>query len=340
MGTVSIEQSVGFGGRNKPIDVAVIQCLLKAYFTEIPAPVKGRSSRVITPSIAVDGECTTSLVDLIKDVQSDDMGAKHPDGRIDPHGKTLQTITSALNCTAGDAKTILFGPAPTNTDLLPKVDAGRFRKLFPRQVGEGLTISKGEDLLGFFGFLQKDTAINDIRWAAYMLATAYAETEFSFLPVEEKGKGASQLYGREEEVTDVQGYRGPKNATYKNRYYGRGYCQLTGPQLSVSPDENNYRKIGNALGLGDELYINPAKALDKKTAYNIISYGMRHGTFTDGIHKLSDHINGKKCDYKNARRIINGLDRYDEIARYAEQIELLLRLCASSALTAPMTCFR
>ena len=160
MGAVTIEQSVGFGGRNKPIDVAIIQRLLKAYFTEVATPVKGRSSRVITPSIAVDGECTTGLVDLIKDVQSDDMGVKHPDGRIDPYGKTLQTITSALHCTAGDAKTILFGPAPGNTDILPKVDAGRFRKLFPRQIGEGLTITKGEDLLGFFGFLQKDTAIN------------------------------------------------------------------------------------------------------------------------------------------------------------------------------------
>ena len=90
--------------------------------------------------------------------------------------------------------------------------------------------------------------------------------------------------------------------------------------------------------MGDELYINPAKALDKKIAYDIMSYGMRNGTFTG--HKLSDHINGKKCDYENARRIINGLDRYDEIARYAGQIELLLRLCAGSALTAPMTCFR
>ncbi len=331
MGAVNIEQSVGFGGRNKPIDVAVIQCLLRAYFTEVATPVKGRSSRVITPSIAVSGECTTGLVDLIKDVQSDDMGVKHPDGRIDPYGKTLQTIASDLHCTGGDAKTILFGPAPGNTDILPQVDAGRFRKLFPRQIGEGLTITKGEDLLGFFGFLQKDATIEDIRWAAYMLATAYAETEFSFLPAEETGKGAGSRYSTEEEVADVQGYRGTKNATYKNRYYGRGYCQLTWLE--------NYRKLGKALGFGDEFYINPDRVLDKKIAYDIMSYGMRHGAFTG--KKLSDHINGKKCDYKNAREIINGRrDRDDEIADYAEQIEMLLRLCAGCALTAPTACFR
>ena len=112
MGAVNIEQSVGFGGRNKPIDVAIIQRLLKAYFTEVATPVKGRSSRVITPSIAVNGECTTGLVDLIKDVQSDDMGVKHPDGRIDPYGKTLQTITSALHCTAEMPRQSCLGQRP------------------------------------------------------------------------------------------------------------------------------------------------------------------------------------------------------------------------------------
>ena len=55
---------------------------------------------------------------------------------------------------------------------------------------------------------------------------------------------------------------------------------------------------------------------------------MREGIFTDGVHKLRDHISGKKCDYLNARRIVNGLDHCDDIANYAEQIELLLRLCA------------
>ena len=132
-------------------------------------------------------------------------------------------------------------------------------------------------------------------------------------------------------MTDAQGYRGTKNATYKNRYYGRGYCQLTWME--------NYRKLGKALGFGDEFYISPDRVLDKKIAYDIMSYGMRRGAFTG--KKLSDHINGKKCDYKDAREIINGRhDRDDEIADYAEQIEMLLRLCAGCALTAPTTCFR
>ncbi|MBI5894519.1 MAG: hypothetical protein HZB24_00385 [Desulfobacterales bacterium] len=66
---VTIEGSVGLAGRNYPIDVAVVQKLLIDYFTQI-IPVKRRSSRVITPTIAIDGECNQALIDLIKEVQT------------------------------------------------------------------------------------------------------------------------------------------------------------------------------------------------------------------------------------------------------------------------------
>ena len=115
--------------------------LLKAYFTETAEPVKGRSSRVVTPSIEIDGEYSSTLVDLIKDVQSGSMGMKRPDGRIDPYGMTIQTITSSLRCTGSDAKTILFGPVPGNEGILRKGDSARFRKLFGKQLG--LTVTKG-----------------------------------------------------------------------------------------------------------------------------------------------------------------------------------------------------
>lgn len=56
---------------------------------------------------------------------------------------------------------------------------------------------------------------------------------------------------------------------------------------------------------------------------------MRHVMFTG--HKLGSYINGKKCDYKGARQIINGDDCDDEIADKAKKIEILLRLCAASS---------
>ncbi len=294
-----------------------MQYLLKEHFTKI-IPVKGRSCCVQTPSLKIDGECSPDLICLIKDFQIESVGAKHPDGRVDPHGRTFQKLTSAPKYTGARPKTILFGPSPANTGILAKVDPKRFRRLF----GQQLPLPKGEDLLGFFGFLQQDKNIDDIRWAAYMLATAFHETDSTFLPVDEKGKGAGHPYGDVIEVTDVQGYRGVKNAKYKNVYYGRGYCQIT--------FKGNYQTMSKALSLGDELYINPAKVLEKKISYDIMSNGMRHGKFT--TLKLSNYINDKKCDYKNARKIINGTDHDTDIAGYAADIEVLLRLCAGTVL--------
>ena len=105
---------------------------------------------------------------------------------------------------------------------------------------------------------------------------------------------------------------------YTNTYYGRGYVQLTW--------DYNYRDIGAALGMGEDLLIHPEKALDPDIAYKIMSYGMRKGSFTG--KKLSDYIHDTICDYKNARRIINGLDQWALIKGYAEKLEAMLRASA------------
>jgi len=51
--------------------------------------------------------------------------------------------------------------------------------------------------------------------------------------------------------------------------------------------------------------------------------GMRAGLFTG--KKLADYINAQGCDYRNARKIINALDRADLIAGYAKTLEGILR---------------
>jgi hypothetical protein len=58
-------------------------------------------------------------------------------------------------------------------------------------------------------------------------------------------------------------------------------------------------------------------------SYRIMSFGMRNGKFTG--KKLSDYINGDKCDYKNARRIINPDKNGDLIKGYAETLEKIMR---------------
>jgi hypothetical protein len=160
----------------------------------------------------------------------------------------------------------------------------------PRQA-DGLN-----DLLREMG---ADTAIHDIRWFAYMMATAYHETAHTFQPVEEIGKGRGRPYG----IPD------PKTGQI---YYGRGLVQLTW--------KRNYQKFTDLLGL--DLVDHPALALVPATAYKIMSLGMTEGLFTS--KKLADYLNDEKSDYVDARRTINGLDRAHLIAGYAEKFQQVL----------------
>lgn len=97
--------------------------------------------------------------------------------------------------------------------------------------------------------------------------------------------------------------------TVKNVYYGRGYLQLTWA--------DNYKKLGQELGLGEDLYIHPDMALRHDIAYKILSHGMRKGSFSNG-NFLSRYINGTQKDFVGARRIINGTDHQHKIANLAE----------------------
>lgn len=146
--------------------------------------------------------------------------------------------------------------------------------------------------------IENDISITDIRHFAYMLATAKHETWHTFKPIEEKGKGAGKPYG-----VLIDGHA----------YYGRGDVQLTWIY--------NYRKFAKLLGV--DLVGKPELALDPGIAYSVMSVGMRAGLFTG--KKLSDYINDTRCDYVNARRIINGLDQADAIADIAVKFETILK---------------
>jgi hypothetical protein len=186
---LSLEGSVGLCGRNNPIDVAVVQRLLISYFKQ-SNKVKDRPAAKISPFFRIDAECTQDLIDLVKKFQAEAIGMKYPDGRVDPLGKTFKQITSKIKSILTSVKEFLFGPAPVHTGVLTKVNPEKFRKFFIKQTGLGLTTTNGEDLLGFFKFLQNDPDIQDIRWAAYILATVHHETTFSFkVNKREDGKG-------------------------------------------------------------------------------------------------------------------------------------------------------
>ena len=130
---------------------------------------------------------------------------------------------------------------------------------------------------------------------AYLLATAFHETDRTMQPIREYGRGKSRPYG-------VPGRNGGQVP------YGRGYVQLTW--------DSNYERADSRLALNGALIANYDLALRPDIAAAILVRGSAEGWFTG--RKLSDFLPGA---YPAARRIINGLDRADLIAGHARAFE-------------------
>lgn len=146
-----------------------------------------------------------------------------------------------------------------------------------------------------------------IGWIAYGLATAWHEARFR--SVHEKG-GVTYLskYEGRADLGNTQKGDGVKFA-------GRGPTQLTG--------RRNYTKAGEYLGV--DLVNNPDLALDPEIGAKILIWGMETGAFTG--KSLSTYVsdNGSVSEWINARRIINGTDKAQLIAGYAEKFKNALQ---------------
>lgn len=135
-----------------------------------------------------------------------------------------------------------------------------------------------------------------LKQAAYVLATAYWETNKTFEPVRE-----AYYLGKK-----AEGYR--KKLRYYP-YYGRGFVQLTW--------ERNYALAGKVLK--KDFVSNPDAVMEPNDAAEILVVGSKEGWFTG--KKLGDYITATNADYINARRVINGTDKASDIALLANQFE-------------------
>lgn len=145
----------------------------------------------------------------------------------------------------------------------------------------------------------------DLRWLAYMLATAYHETASTMQPIEEYGKGKGRPYGKKLKMSGVA-YALPNKI-----YFGRGLVQLTWFE--------NYQLMGRLLNI--PLLENPELALQPNVSVKIMFEGMLRGSssFGDFTGKcLEQYFNATEEDWINARRIINGRDKASLISKYAK----------------------
>ncbi|WP_424967347.1 glycoside hydrolase family 19 protein [Dinoroseobacter sp. S375] len=130
-----------------------------------------------------------------------------------------------------------------------------------------------------------------LEQAAYILGTIYWETNKTMKPVRE-AYWLSEDWRRD-------------NLRYYP-WYGRGHIQLTW--------ETNYKRMGERLGV--DLTTDPDAAMASGVSVSIAVIGCMEGAFTGKA--IPDYINDTKTDYRNARRVVNGMDKADTIAGLAE----------------------
>jgi len=145
---------------------------------------------------------------------------------------------------------------------------------------------------------------------AYMLATAWHETNFTMQPVRE-AYWLSEDWRR-------------RNLRYYP-HYGRGYVQLTWPE--------NYEKADRELKLGGALVADLDIAMQPEIAAKVMRRGMDAGWFAADKngkrYSLARMLPAKggatEDEYAAARRIINGLDAARAIAKLAVTFEKALK---------------
>jgi putative chitinase len=160
----------------------------------------------------------------------------------------------------------------------------------------------------------KDLGVSDKNQSAYILGTAYHETN-KFTRNEE------QWYDPNLPWLDTQckyfnykynGIIGNNNINDRCTYRGRGYVQLTG--------KANYQKFKDITGR--DIVNNPDLVLtDNDLARFITVYGMKNGSFRG--YKLSDYITSTNQNYYDAREIVNAAhDKAVEIEDYTRRLYL------------------
>lgn len=150
-----------------------------------------------------------------------------------------------------------------------------------------------------------------VSYLAYGIATVFHETARTMMPITEYGPRS--YFDKYEPGTKIGKNLGNTQKGDGWRYRGRGYVQITG--------RANYKKLGDKLGV--DLVGDPELALNPEIASQIMRIGVSEGLFTG--KKFSDYLDSRPPDYRNARRVINGLDKADLIADYARAFERALK---------------
>jgi hypothetical protein len=176
-------------------------------------------------------------------------------------------------------------------------------------------LSQGQ-VAGTEGIIDAMLAVGDGRakTLAYALATAYHETGRKMLPVREGF--ASTDDGAIRAVASLARKRGAGSAPakygrpagpYNKCYYGRGHVQLTWHE--------NY--VRSSCDAGVDLERDPDAMLDPVVSARILIRGLIDGRWNGAGRGIAHYLPDEgEENLKDARRTVNGTDKWDVIGQY------------------------
>lgn len=203
------------------------------------------------------------------------------------------------------------------SDSLPPPLLGERRKAFYDALRPTLGALTEANVDGFERVLDEaNRRRTPLHQLAYILATAWWESGKTMQPVREA------FWIHPDDPQKAEAWRKRNLARYYP-HYGRGLVQTTWP--------GNYEKLEAELGLPPGTLVNdPDKLLTWEYSLPALFVGMEKGLYTG--KSLGDYIDGVDesdaedfREFKNARRIVNGTDRDDEIGRLALAFEAALK---------------
>ncbi|HTO32076.1 MAG TPA: hypothetical protein VL202_12980 [Pararhizobium sp.] len=228
---------------------------------------------------------------------------------------------TAINAALSDLEALRGTPVVSGG----KIDRAAFYAALKKQGLFGGVLDASQ-VVGMDAILDgwEKSGLTDLRWLAYMLATAYHETARRMRAVRET------LAPTDDQAITIleKAFAAGKLPWVKTPYWrkdadgkswlGRGLVQLT--------HRKNYLTMSNILGV--DLVGQPSYALNDDIAVEIMIEGMTKGASSKGDFtgkSLEDYFNASLEDWTNARRIINGVESAGVVAGYGQKFYTALK---------------
>lgn len=197
------------------------------------------------------------------------------------------------------------------------IDRTKFYEIARRSLfGGSMSQSQVDGLENLLNVWEEFFGAGSLNELAYDLATAFHETATTMQPIKERGR--RPYFNKYEPGTRIGKVLGNTVSGDGYRFRGEGHVQNTGRRNAAKAT----REINEQFGLDIDLVANPDHRGDPRISAISLFLGNRQGWWTG--KKIGDYITSTRADFRNARRIVNGMDKASQIAGYSKKFRAAL----------------